>query len=116
MNVEKSLPNSLAISLSISLQNNEQIICNLSYFDRENYVGGTLELQNPWKYFKISFVGGFRTNQEFEFKSFIKYPEEIFDLEMKIRAAEDDVDFKIRCIIPALRKDFGSEFIFKPFS
>ena len=97
MNVEKSLPNSMAIILSISLPKHEPIICNLSYFDRKNYVGGTLDLKNPWKYFQITFTGGFRTDKEFEFKSVIKYPDEIFDLEMKIQAAAaDDVDFRIR--------------------
>ena len=117
MSVEKALPNSMKIILSISLPKQEPIICILSYFDQNNYAGGTLELKNPWKFFQITFYGGFKTNDEFEFTSFIKYPDEIFDLEMKIRAATtNDVDFRIKCIIPALRKEFGSMFTFKPLS
>ena len=117
MSVEKALPNSMKIILSISLPKQEPIICILSYFDQNNYAGGTLELKNPWKFFQITFYGGFKTNDEFEFTSFIKYPDEIFDLEMKIRAATTtDVDFRIKCIIPTLRKEFGSMFTFKPLS
>ena len=117
MSVEKALPNSMKIILSITLPKQEPVICILSYFDKNNYVGGTLELKNPWKFVQITFYGGFKTNDEFEFTSFIKYPDEIFDLEMKIRAATtNDVDFRIKCIIPALRKEFGSMFTFKPLS
>ena len=117
MKITKELPNAMGIYLGIILPNLKPIFCHINYLDDEHFVSGSIEFDNPWKIVNISFSGGFNTNQEFEFKSFLFCPEEIFNLELVIKIVHlNDVEFRIRCSIPYFHKDFGTLFLFKPHS
>ena len=117
MKIDKSNPNGMSIYLSINLPNLKPIFCHIKYSDEERFVSGSLEFTNPWKYVNISFSGGFKTDEEFEFRSTLSCPEEIFNLEVIVKVINiDDIEFKIRCIIPHFKKDFGTIFQFKPHS
>ena len=117
MKINKELPNSMGIYLSILLPNLKPIFCQINYSDDEHFVSGSIEFDNPWKIVNISFSGGFNKNEEFEFKSFLYCPEEIFNLELVVKIVHlNDVEFRIRCSIPYFHKDFGTLFLFKPHS
>ena len=117
MKINKELPNAMGIYLSILLPKLKPIFCHINYLDDDHFIAGSIEFDNPWKIVNISFSGGFNTNQEFEFKSFLFCPEEIFNLELVIKIVHiNDVEFRIRCSIPYFQKDFGTLFLFKPHS
>ena len=117
MKINREFPNAMGIYLSILLPKLKPIFCHINYLDDEHFVAGSLEFDNPWKIVNISFSGGFNTNQEFEFKSFLFCPEEIFNLELVIKIVHiNDVEFRIGCSIPYFQKDFGTLFLFKPHS
>ena len=117
MKIEKPATHAMKIFLSIELPEMSPIFCQISFSDDKRFVQGALEFINPWKFVNISFSGGFKSDSEFEFRSIVACPEEIFNLQLIIKvAAIDDIEFKIRCIIPFFDKDFGTVFLFKPNS
>eukprot|EP00092_Neocalanus_flemingeri_P021561 GFUD01023385.1.p1 GENE.GFUD01023385.1~~GFUD01023385.1.p1 ORF type:complete len:4113 (+),score=926.88 GFUD01023385.1:759-12341(+) len=116
LNVDKA-PNEMDVKVSIDLPDMETLQCQVRYFLEENTLGGTIILQTPWKKMKIEFKAGYKSAREFEFLTRLECPEEIFDFDATMKlTAIDDIEFKIKCKVPALKKSLGAEFVFKPRS
>ena len=71
-----------------------------------------------YRLYRISVVGvGYTNAKEFEFQTSLHCPDLIFDFDTTMKlTAVDNIEFRIQCEVPALRKSLGAEFVFKPRS